>query len=98
MFIVYIVIGYIAYKILIGWEKLEKENKEKLKKKEKNSFFSERPKKRTQWYSEEEMDKYFLKEWQKELVREGRFAPWSFKKKSTSSEELSDGQYHKEDS
>lgn len=49
-------------------------------------------------YSEEEMDKYFLEEWQKELVREGRFAPWSFKKKSTSSEPLSDGQYYKDDS
>ena len=49
-------------------------------------------------YSEEEMDNYFLEEWQKELVREGRFAPWSFKKKSTSSEPLSDGQYYKDDS
>lgn len=49
-------------------------------------------------YSEEEMDKYYLEEWQKELVREGRFAPWSFKKKSTSSEPLSDGQYYKDDS
>lgn len=49
-------------------------------------------------YSEEEMDKHFLEEWQKDLVREGRFAPWSFKKKSTSSEPLSDGQYYKDDS
>lgn len=49
-------------------------------------------------YSEEKMDNYFLEEWQKELVREGRFAPWSFKKKSTSSEPLSDGQYYKDDS
>lgn len=49
-------------------------------------------------YSEEEMDKYYLEEWQKDLVREGRFAPWSFKKKSTSSEPLSDGQYYKDDS
>lgn len=49
-------------------------------------------------YSEEEMDNYFLEEWQKELVREGRFAPWSFKKKSTYSGKLSDGQYYKDDS
>lgn len=49
-------------------------------------------------YSEEKMDKHFLEEWQKDLVREGRFAPWSFKKKSTSSEPLSDGQYYKDDS
>ena len=43
------------------------------------------------------MDKYYLEEWQKDLVREGRFAPWSFKKKSTRHEPLSDGQNHKED-
>lgn len=48
-------------------------------------------------YSEEEMDKWFLEEWQKDLVRQGRFAPWSFKKKSTRHEPLSDGQYHKDD-
>ena len=91
MFIVYIVLAYIAYKILTGFEEAEKEydKKHKVSKKQKN---------KTQWYSEEEIDKYFLEEWQKKLVREGRFAPWSFKKKSTSSEELSDGQYHKEDS
>lgn len=47
---------------------------------------------------EEEMDTLELEEWQKDLVREGRFAPWSFKKKSTSSEPLSDGQYYKDDS
>ena len=43
------------------------------------------------------MDKYYLEEWQKDLVREGRFAPWSFKKKSTYSGKLSDGQYYKDD-
>ena len=48
-------------------------------------------------YSEEEMDYYCLEEWQKDLVREGRFAPWSFQKKSTSSDELSDNQYYKDD-
>lgn len=48
-------------------------------------------------YFEEEMDYYCLEEWQKDLVREGRFAPWSFQKKSTSSDELSDNQYYKDD-
>lgn len=48
-------------------------------------------------YSEEEMDYYCLEEWQKDLVREGRFAPWSFQKKSISSDELSDNQYYKDD-
>lgn len=48
-------------------------------------------------YSEEEMDEYSLEEWQKDLVREGRYAPWSFKKKSTSSDELSEDQYYEDD-
>lgn len=56
-----------------------------------------KPKKNVSPYSEELMDKYYLKEWQKDLVRQGRFAPWSFKKKSTYSGELSDGQYYKDD-
>lgn len=58
----------------------------------------EKPKKKNiSPYSEEDMDKYYLEEWQKDLVREGRFAPWSFKKKSTYSGKLSDGQYYKDD-
>ncbi len=41
----------------------------------------EKPKKKNiSTYSEEGMDKYYLEEWQKDLVKEGRFAPWSFKK------------------
>lgn len=43
------------------------------------------------------MDYYCLEEWQKDLVREERFVPRSFQKKSISSDELSDNQYYKDD-
>ena len=84
-----IFVGFLTF-CYINRDKALKDYKEKPK--------DDKPKKENHSpYSEEEMDKWFLREWQKDLVRQGRFAPWSFKKKSTRHEPLSDGQYHKDD-
>lgn len=44
---------------------------------------------------EEEMDTLELEEWQKDLVREGRFSPTSFGSKEGN--DLDDNSYHKDD-
>ena len=96
MTILYLICAGIAFLLLIAntgsSNGVDDENFETSKNEKKTK------KKNISPYSEEEMDNYFLEEWQKELVREGRFASWSFRKKSTSSEPLSDGQYYKDDS
>lgn len=44
---------------------------------------------------EKEMEMLGLEEWQKDLVREGRFEPWSFKSKASG--DVSEGSYYKDD-
>lgn len=44
---------------------------------------------------EKEMDTLELEEWQKDLVREGRFSPTSFGSKECN--DLDDNSYHKDD-
>ncbi len=44
---------------------------------------------------EEEMENLELEEWQKELVREGRFSPTSFGSKAN--DDLDDNSYYKDD-
>jgi hypothetical protein len=59
------------------------------------SKVSENEEKRKQEELEKEMDLYNLEEWQKELVREGRYNPWSFTKED--GELLEEGDYYYED-
>lgn len=72
MIILNIILAIIAFYILTGWEKAEKE----MKKNKKTKSTRKQP------YSEEEMNRYGLEEWQKELIRQGRFAPWDSKRKA----------------
>lgn len=46
-------------------------------------------------FDEEEMETLDLEEWQKELVREGRFSPTSFGSKESG--DLDDNSYYKDD-
>lgn len=56
---------------------------------------SEKEEQRRKEDLEKEMDLYGLEEWQKELVREGRYSPWSFTQED--GELLEEGDYYYED-
>lgn len=92
MSLVQLIVGFFALLIFIGLGKGDDKDDDSEVDDE-----NEPKKENLSPYSEEEMDDYSLEEWQKDLVRQGRYAPWSFKKKSTSSDELSDDQYYKDD-
>ena len=88
MTILQLIVGVICFALLGGFKDLKKPSKRSNTRK----VIKKQP------YSEEEMDLYNLEEWQRKLVREGRYAPWGFKKKSTSDSKLDSGQYYKDDS
>lgn len=58
---------------------------------ESNKEMKEKNKKKCK-YTEKQLDNYCLEEWQKKLVREGKFEPWNF-----GEDDLEEEDYYYED-
>ena len=56
------------------------------------SFMEEQQKESNSKYTEEELNNYGLEEWQKDLVRKGKYEPWDFEE-----EDLDEDDYYSED-
>lgn len=56
------------------------------------SFMEEQQNKNNSKYTDKELDDYGLEDWQKELVKKGKYEPWNFEE-----EDLEEDDYHSED-